>query len=107
MNDGLGALNAQEQLGGFAEYRSIYVKGPLGHDLGEIKTRHCRVAKEMGFSDSMFAVVERDNCQEGVLLVKLDEGSDHKHVRRKLPVAGEILNWVYLGLWTWQKALEV
>ena len=107
MNDGLGALNAQEQPGGFAEYRSIYVKGPLEYDLEEIKTKHCRVAKEMGCSESMFAVVERDCCQEGLLLVKLDGGSGHEHVRKKLPIAGEILNWVYIGLWTWQEALKV
>jgi hypothetical protein len=107
MNDGLGALNAQEQPGGFAEYRSIYVKGPREHDLGDIKTRHCRVSKEMGCSESMFAVVERDCCQEGVLLVKLDAGSDHEHVWKKLPIAGEILNWVYLGLWSWQEVFKI
>jgi hypothetical protein len=107
MNDGLGALNAQEQPGGFSEYRSIYVKGPLEYDLEEIKTRHCQVAKEMGCSESMFAVVERDRCQEGVLLVKLDESSDHQHIRKKLPIAGEILNWVYIGLWTWQEAFKI
>ena len=105
MNDGLGSLNTQS--GGFAEYRSTYVKGSLENDLGDIKAGHCQVAKEMGCHESMFAVVERNHSSEGVLLVKLDEVCNEEHIQKKLPVAGEILSWVHLGLWTWYEASEV
>jgi len=105
LNDGLGALNAQS--GGFAEYRSIYVKSLLEFDLEEIQARHCQVAKATGCHESMFAVVECNYSEEGVLLVKLDEVCNGGHIQKKLPIANEVLNWVHLGLWTWLEAAEV
>jgi hypothetical protein len=104
LNDGLGALNAQGEPEGFAEYRSIYVKGPLEDDLGQIKAGHCRIARETGCSESMFAVVESTYSKDGVLLVNLNESDNEGHIQKKLPIAGEVLNWVYLGLWTWYEA---
>jgi hypothetical protein len=105
LDDGLGALNVEEESEGFAEHRSIYVKGPLGDDLGQIKAGHGRVAREMGCSESMFAVADSTSSKEGVLLVNLDESNNEGHIRKTLPVAGEVFNWIYLGLWTWHEAL--
>jgi hypothetical protein len=101
MNDGIGALNEPE---GFAEHRSIYVEGSLETDLDEIKARHGQVAREIGCSEIMFAVVDSNYDDDGVLLLKLDEGSDAGIKQKLLPFAGEVLNWVYLGLWDWHEA---
>jgi hypothetical protein len=107
MNDGIGALNAMDDptLEGCTEFRSIYIEGPLETDMDKIKAKHCQVARERGCSETMFAVADPNHYEkEGLLLVKLDEGVDGGMIRKDLPIAGEILNWVYLGLWDWHDA---
>lgn len=107
MNDGLGSLNSTVDQG-FAGYRDIYSRGPKRTNIDEVMDKHRQCATEKGYCDDMFAIVDNDMENDGVLFIHLGgEDRDIMRFRKKQPEAGEILNWVHTGLFTWEEAAEL
>lgn len=116
MNDGVGALGIDfddDDAGGAASnsasndiaQRDFYSAIETdGRDLDDIIGKHAEYAKNHILDPAMFAVVDDvDFNNKGVLIVKVSsEGTDS--FRRKGPTAGEMLNWIFVGLMTWEEA---
>ena len=77
--------------------------------LDQIIANHIHHAQVNAMDPSMFVVVDDIDWEDkGVLLIRLtttQNGSvEVDQFRRKGPTAGEMLNWIYIGLMTWEEA---
>ena len=75
-----------------------------GKDLDRIVADHARYAESHGLDPVYFAVIDdTDWAEKGVAFVRVaSDGVDR--FRRRGRTAGEMLNWIFIGLMTWDEA---
>ena len=80
-------------------------KGEEERDLDRIVAKHARYARANDLDPIHFAVVDNTDWEErGILFIKVTKDDAFDRFRRKGPTAGEMLNWIFIGLMTWEEA---
>ena len=97
-----------------AEGPDIYVGvTTTGKSIDEIKTMHVGIAKENNLDQDYFIIIDQSWETEGLLFVKLQPEDKEEELQRgndefRHPAtsvkAGELLNWIFMGLMTWEDA---
>ncbi|KAF1831867.1 hypothetical protein BDW02DRAFT_571608 [Decorospora gaudefroyi] len=105
MNDGVQYVGSDaegEEPGG--EARKFH-RGIIRSEdnLPNIIAQHTAYARDHGLDVERFAVVDQEEKEDGILLVQVQE-QQADSFRCKLPVAGELLFWIYIGFMTWDDA---
>ena len=118
LSHGLGDLNEYNENfpedGRRSEFRDIYVGiSTPGKSVEEIKAMHAGVAAENNLDQEYFIFIDQDWEKEGLLFAKfhpkseedgLQGGNDEFRHPATSVKAGELLNWIFMGLMTWEDA---
>ena len=115
MNDGLGILDLSDSTssGGTINdsdspreaQRDYYQAAESdGKTIDQLVNDHYQYANTHQLDPGMFAVVDPDWKDQGILIYNLMQQGRFDSFRRKGPTAGEMLNWVFVGLMTWEEA---
>lgn len=118
LNNGLGGLSYPEPDGHRpAEWRDIYVAITApSMSLDKIKLAHAGIASENNLDQEYFIFIDQDWEKAGLLFVKLlpndiqkDLQGQHDEFRDPSTSVqvGELLNWIFHGLMTWEEAKAV
>ncbi|KAF2126645.1 hypothetical protein P153DRAFT_369316 [Dothidotthia symphoricarpi CBS 119687] len=101
MNDGVQYIGSdaegEEPKGGARKFHRAI--GQSKQDLAQTIAQHSTYARDHGVDAERFAVVDKE---EGILFIQIQ--TQYDSFRCKLPVAGELLNWIYIGFMTWEDA---
>lgn len=74
-------------------------------NLDQTIAKHAQYARAHNLDPIHFAVVDDTEWEEkGILFVKVIKDDSVDRFRRKGPTAGEMLNWIFVGLMTWEEA---
>ena len=113
LDDGVSSLGYDSDWEGFEDderrrmmrgyYRPIETESHKNID--EIVADHAQYAESNSLDPVMFVIVDDINWEErGFLFVKKTPDGVLDRFRRKGPTAGEMLNWIFVGLMTWKEA---
>ena len=108
MNDGLGTLDGEsikDSDSPRAAQRDYYQAAESDvKTIDQLIDNHYRYANAHQLDPGMFAAVDLEWKDQGILIYNLTQQGKTDSFRRKGPTAGEILNWVFVGLMTWEEA---
>ena len=113
LDDGVSSLGYGSDWEGFGDnntrrmVRSYYCPAEIDgvKDLDKVIAKHRQYAEANGLDTTMFVIVDETDWEEkGILFVKITPDGLVDKFRRKGPTAGEMLNWIYIGLMTWEEA---
>ena len=113
LDDGVSSLGYGSDWEGFGDdekrkmvrqyYHPVEMKGV--RDLDQIATTHGQYAEANDVDPTMFVVIDETQWEEkGILFVKVTPDGVIDKFRRKGPTTGEMLNWIFIGLMTWEEA---
>jgi hypothetical protein len=113
VNDGVGQMGQEEEYDDRANrdlpcdaqrsiYRAVIGEG-MSEGLDEIIQHHAAYAESQNLDPTMFAVVDTPAWEtEGILIVRIQP--EVSSFRREILLAGEMLNWIFIGFLTWDEA---
>ncbi|PHH79287.1 hypothetical protein CDD82_2501 [Ophiocordyceps australis] len=70
--------------------------------LADLEQRHAAFATRSFLDNDYYAVIDKDYQEQGVLIVRLWPRVES--FRCRLPVAGELLRWIFINFMTWDDA---
>ncbi|KAJ3484048.1 hypothetical protein NLG97_g7155 [Lecanicillium saksenae] len=82
-------------------YTAIDLDTP--QSLQDLCEYHGHIAKDKDMHSNIFAAIDDDFTDEGILLVQLQP---RKELRCQLPLAGELLWWYAVGLMRWEEMVD-